>query len=45
MSEDPSYYFAGYIGVASAIAFSAIGATYATAKSGSGLYALAIEKP
>lgn len=40
MSED--HYFVGYSGVTAAIAFSAAGAIYGTAKSGAGIFQLGI---
>lgn len=47
MSEDNPIYapFFGVMGVASAIIFSSLGAAYGTAKSGSGIAAMAVMRP
>ena len=40
-----SYYFFGYMGVASALVLANIGAAYGTAKSGVGICAMGVLKP
>lgn len=46
MSQDPSYTpFFGIMGATSAIVFSALGAAYGTAKSGTGIAAMSVMRP
>ncbi|MCL4160921.1 UNVERIFIED_CONTAM: hypothetical protein GTU68_002541 [Idotea baltica] len=42
---DPSAYFFGYIGIASALVFANLGSAYGTAKSGVGIMSMGVLKP
>ena len=44
-TEDPTAYFFGYMGIASALVFANLGAAYGTAKSGVGICSMGVLKP